>query len=606
MNQGLKTEANASATNSDIERCCVSIVSGAHDLLGWLHLPATIEAERLVVICNPLGTEYMSAHRSIRHLADKLARNGIATLRFDYAYQGDSSAGDFSHARLSDFIDNIGDAVSFAQTRSGMSATALIGIGLGSTFAALAAKRSDIDSIVLWNPTVSGKRYIREQKLLSEVLRSESPQAEETIDSAGIFLTQALQQDFQAINLLQHDWASVSHSLLISRDDMKANDKLAAKMTDAGTVVSHRIEAGYREMMDSPTDTVVPTDSLELITGWVKGSAAKPAPRPSPPHATDSLCELELRIAVDANDHARFPLVERAVHFGHQQHLFGIATETRERTAKKNSGDDGSYRAYVFLNCGSEHHAGPHRLYTILSRLCTSDEAMAFRLDIEGIGDSFSMGNNADNYSYSPIAIQDIDAALQFLTEKFGCTEFVVSGICAGAFHSFRAIAELSEHNIIEANLVNPLLFERNYDKPDTEHRYKMHTYRRSIRDPKNWRRLFTGDIQYRRLWGSLWSHGIELCRRKTGKWYRKMTDRKATGLVANLQSIRAANKRVNLILSEGDPGLDILQLSAPDEAKGLRSSGQLTVQSMHNANHGLSKKSMQDQLIAIFTDRYC
>ena len=44
--------------------------------------------------CQPLGHEYIRAHRTFNQLAAGLARAGFPVLRFDYSGTGDSSGAD--------------------------------------------------------------------------------------------------------------------------------------------------------------------------------------------------------------------------------------------------------------------------------------------------------------------------------------------------------------------------------------------------------------------------------------------------------------------------------------------------------------------------------
>ena len=47
-----------------------------------------------MVVCPPLGPEYFNSYRSLRHLADRLAENGVSALRFDYDGTGNSAGQD--------------------------------------------------------------------------------------------------------------------------------------------------------------------------------------------------------------------------------------------------------------------------------------------------------------------------------------------------------------------------------------------------------------------------------------------------------------------------------------------------------------------------------
>ena len=350
--------------------------------------------------------------------------------------------------------------------------------------------------------------------------------------------------------------------------------------------------------MGQPTDTVVPVAVFEHICQWLSDRekiADEPATRTQTHKGND-----QTYLQLPSGDHTNAPLVEMPKMFGPNRQLFGIVSIRQEDV--KNPVHK---RAFLFLNCGSEHHAGPHRMYTILSRLCASFGYLSFRFDIEGIGDSFSAGNNADNNSYSPVALHDIEQALAFLAEEYGCTEFVLSGICAGAYHTFKATAEFSRFNIIDSNLINPLVYEWNYDDPDDHLKFEAHTYRKSIRDSKNWRRLVSGDINYRRLFRALKSYLVEFSARAISRLAGFFRQKPAAGLPHDMREIERLGRNLTLLLSEGDPGLDIMRLQARRETALAIKRGKLSTYTLNGANHGLSKKHMQDQLIQFFINKY-
>ena len=65
--------------------------TGGDALFAWLHEPGgAFVGDQVAVICPPVGSEYTRSHRSLRHLADRLARAGVPALRFDYHGIGDS------------------------------------------------------------------------------------------------------------------------------------------------------------------------------------------------------------------------------------------------------------------------------------------------------------------------------------------------------------------------------------------------------------------------------------------------------------------------------------------------------------------------------------
>ena len=65
----------------------------SRQLFGLYHAPER-ESKLAVLICMPLGQEAVRAHRLFRVLSDRLARAGVAVLRFDYHGSGDSPGED--------------------------------------------------------------------------------------------------------------------------------------------------------------------------------------------------------------------------------------------------------------------------------------------------------------------------------------------------------------------------------------------------------------------------------------------------------------------------------------------------------------------------------
>src|SRR5262245_21309295 len=54
---------------------------GDDTLFGWYHPPASRPRTAGVVICAPFGVEAIFSHRALRHIAERLARDGFPVLR---------------------------------------------------------------------------------------------------------------------------------------------------------------------------------------------------------------------------------------------------------------------------------------------------------------------------------------------------------------------------------------------------------------------------------------------------------------------------------------------------------------------------------------------
>ena len=114
-----------------------------------------------IVICNAFGQEAVRAHRTLKILAERLARAGHAVLRFDYFGTGDSM-GDDAEGDLDGWAGDLHEANRALCLRSGVTQTVWIGMRLGGAVAVKAAfaPPDGLRRLVLWDPVIDGKRYL--------------------------------------------------------------------------------------------------------------------------------------------------------------------------------------------------------------------------------------------------------------------------------------------------------------------------------------------------------------------------------------------------------------------------------------------------------------
>ena len=131
-------------------------------LFGIYHPPLGANKNMAVVVCPPLFAEYLRAHACLRRLSQSLAKKGYSVLRFDYRFTGDS-AGDLLDGTLEDWIADVNVAVAEVRELSGVDSVILVGVRFGATLAVLAENSSEhIDRLVLWDPVLDGKNYLRQ------------------------------------------------------------------------------------------------------------------------------------------------------------------------------------------------------------------------------------------------------------------------------------------------------------------------------------------------------------------------------------------------------------------------------------------------------------
>ncbi len=136
-------------------------------LLGWFHSPPDGRARAGVVVCPPIGRDYLQAHYALRLLAEELAELGLCVLRFDYDGTGDSAGDDTDPDRVASWTASVRSALAVVRAMAPIPLS-LVGMRVGAMLAAMVAESEEgIDSLVLWDPVVSGRAYLNEQRALS-------------------------------------------------------------------------------------------------------------------------------------------------------------------------------------------------------------------------------------------------------------------------------------------------------------------------------------------------------------------------------------------------------------------------------------------------------
>jgi len=207
--------------------------SSERPLFGVYHQGAIPVADIGVVLCYPVGGEYLRAHRAFRQLTNLLVRTGIHVLRFDYLGTGDSG-GDPKDATIEQWTEDVDSAITELKDSTGLQRVSLAGLRLGATLAAEAAfRRSDINRVVLWDPVVDGDPWleglIRDEGNGREQDTGVAPQFPEgTVGIGGFPVTPAMSEGIRKLRLgamTPGDGTKVD--LIVSREEPEV-ERLAA------------------------------------------------------------------------------------------------------------------------------------------------------------------------------------------------------------------------------------------------------------------------------------------------------------------------------------------------------------------------------------------
>jgi len=395
---------------------------GSRPLFGWIHGEEN-EPGPAVIICPPIGYEYWCSYATLRELAERLARRGAMVMRFDYDGTGDSAGDYHDPGRAEALLTSVRHAMTELSARCSGPLT-LIGLRLGGSLALTAATGGKASRVVLWDAVVSGRRFVRELKMLK--MSKASPAADEDdglLEVAGTVFLPTTLEGLGQIDLLKLKNLKVQRALLIDRADRPGGAGLRDVLASQGVDAQLLSLPGTRELLDVPTeDAQIPEAILQAVVNEIAGSLPG-RDRPGPPPGRQHLA---CCASLEWKGHR---LREEALRLGDGA-LFGMLGTPQKEVPRD--------FAVVFLNGGIEHHAGPGRAWVEFSRELNSFGWATVRLDFAGIGDSPGRGSLRMVKPYDEAFVGDVSDATAALRE-LGFASVVLVGLCSGSWTAVQA-----------------------------------------------------------------------------------------------------------------------------------------------------------------------
>ena len=572
----------AGATRLAIVRSPMYLGNGDETLFAWHHhAPRAIARDCVAVLCAPIGPEYTRSHRTLRHLADRLADAGIPALRFDYQGCGDSAGDEHAPDRIGAWRRSIAAAVWHARLVTGCSRVCLIGIRLGATLAALEAEEVGADLVVLWNPVVKGRAYTRELQAIAMTAAEGAAQPGDGLESAGFRISGETLGALKAIDLTKIAFKPRARVMLAVRDDMSFDSAFGTHLAEAGVAHDTVALPGWNGMMADHQWTVVPDEALTVIVDWIRAhSVARPTLRPNLASPAEQL------------DLGRGR--ETICRFGADRHLFGVLSEPAQKTGRT---------AVIMLNAGSIHRVGPSRLYVRIARELAEDGIASLRLDHEGIGDSVLRKPGVENEPYAESAMDDLRAAMELLRER-GYRRFVLLGLCSGAHTAFHACRQLDDEGIDLGVLINPWYFYWQagmVSDPNCDHFEQVALMQKSMNKPDRWKRLLRGEIGLSRVKDAartMAAHSAKKARALFAEAAEIVMPSAGTRLSKDLRTIFGRGRSLWLYESDAEPAGAVAMTEARRTyRRGLRE-GRLVHERIAGGDHTFSQSGPRADVI--------
>ena len=237
--------------------------------LGFLHLPDDGNVTGAVVLCPPLGYDHVLSYRAMRFVAQELAARGLAALRFDYVGEGDSVGESGVEVAPERWMASIARAVEYLR-ESGTPNVALLGLGIGALLANEAAHAVDVTALALWDPELSGRRWLRRQRSLYELTVGGR---ESSDTNALLYLT---------LHPRAAAWLSAREitpatlpvgidSLVVGRRALAEHPATLTLTNSLPARVEYRSVTGQEELLEvAPgSDAVIPEETIVGIAEWL-------------------------------------------------------------------------------------------------------------------------------------------------------------------------------------------------------------------------------------------------------------------------------------------------------------------------------------------------
>ena len=256
-------------------------------LFGFLHgasgtgTTTRANVDKIGVVMAPgLGHEYVRNHRALRQLAVRLAKAGIAVLRFDYFGIGDS-AGELADGNPELWSDDLTRAMGELRRRTAVEKVAVLGFRHGASLAVrVGLQRGGIDELVLWDPVVSGTKAVEDlRRLQADVEAAKTakwePSADGTVEVLGFAWPTVLLDGLGFIDLLAVDRAPADAMMVIETStDTGMTDDFVQRLRDVKASVEARHHPTPVEADEDPFAPFVPSEVLTTITAWLKRERA--------------------------------------------------------------------------------------------------------------------------------------------------------------------------------------------------------------------------------------------------------------------------------------------------------------------------------------------
>lgn len=384
------------------------------------------------IIVPSVGHEELSMYRGLVRLARQLGdRHSVVMVQHWGTDQSDGSVGD--DLLMLRWRTGVEAAIATMQAR-GVEHLTVVAARLGALIATSALPLAGVDRLVLWSPTSSGRRFVRELRIMQAARASGNSAG---LNVGGYQYPDAMLEELTASGLAGRPLPA-QEVLVIDHDERPVDPAYIAELRSLGAVITEQRCNDIGPWADrSIDDTEMPYGSIGLIDAWLSRPPSADLPSTAP----------------RAQLHAPAPTSN-----AHHEQL-GVVATSRLRAVR--ALPPGSHRPLGMLLYST---MGPGRSFVELARHETRRNRMSIRFDDASSRWSPIRPFPRPTYQSDRLDIDDLKQAIDELVDR-GATATVLVGFCGGAMALLRNETTATARAVVA---INPPLFDlaMNPDKP--------------------------------------------------------------------------------------------------------------------------------------------
>lgn len=555
-------------------------ISPHENVFYWLHTPKLLLHNHAYIIVGAIGPEYMHTYRSIRLLADQIARAGNIAVRYDHAGMGNSSSNLIDSGLWNNWTQTPIILRQYIAKQFGIENFTVMAFRSGSLLIDAYNKKYNDKEIIFWYPYLQGAAFVRDMKLLDSKQHTNSTKPF-TLEAGGYPLSEENQQALLKVNLLKQEFNAYHNALVIENGELSNKSFLSKNLKIHAKETTTKFLLGLSTLCRQAELSIMPIDNIEVIYNWIKA-----LPTNSKKLQQVSLPEREY---LKENSYT-----EKQIIINSETPIFGILSLPNNQATTK---------LLILTNSGSGHHVGPNRFHVNTARELVKQGIAVFRTDLSNIGDSPKKFINDSYQPYPKNAAQDINTVVEYFESLQSFKKIAIAGLCSGAHNAFHGALKNTGNALRGLILINIITFSWKEGQSilvpeDSEMEINANEYQNNIFDITKWLGLFKTPSKLPRLVLFV----IKALGKKSLLFIRKFLllfgYRRLTKLDKDLYSITSRDINIHFLYAENEPTYSLLMSQANISTSELMKKDRLIIKKIKNAGHTFSTQASQKKLI--------